>query len=140
VTDNADRCPGTPAGVSVDAIGCFKEVTLRGMVFEFDSEALTAETRGMLDGLVSELRTRPADIVAGTKIAVEGYTDSVGSDAYNQGLSERRAQSVRQYLVDKGLSPSMVVASGSGESNPVASNDTAEGRSQNRRVVIKATR
>ena len=69
-----------------------------------------------------------------------GHTDSVGSDAYNQGLSERRAQSVRQYLVDKGLSPSMVVATGAGESSPVDSNDTAEGRSKNRRVVIKATR
>jgi len=110
------------------------------MVFEFDSEALSAETRGMLDGLVAELRTRPADIVAGTKIAVEGHTDSVGTDAYNQSLSERRAQSVRQYLVDKGLSPSMVVATGAGETSPVAGNDTAEGRSQNRRVVIKATR
>ena len=140
VTDDKDRCPATPAGVSVDEIGCFKEITLRGMVFEFDSEALTAQTREMLDGLVAELRTRPADIVAGTKIAVEGHTDSVGTDAYNQGLSERRAQSVRQYLIDKGLSPSMVVATGAGESSPVDSNNTAEGRANNRRVVIHATR
>jgi outer membrane protein OmpA-like peptidoglycan-associated protein len=140
VTDDKDRCPTTPVGVAVDEIGCFKEITLRGMVFEFDSEALTAETRGMLDGLVADLRTRPADIVAGTKVAIEGHTDSVGSDAYNQGLSERRSQSVRQYFIDKGLSSSMVVATGAGESSPVDSNDTAAGRANNRRVVIKATR
>jgi iron complex outermembrane recepter protein len=140
VTDDKDRCPTTPAGVAVDSIGCFKEITLRGMVFEFDSEALTVETRAMLDGLVADLRTRPADIVAGTKVAVEGHTDSVGTDAYNQGLSQRRAESVRQYLIDKGLSASMVVATGAGETSPTDSNDTAEGRHNNRRVVIKATR
>ena len=140
VTDDKDRCPGTSAGVAVDSIGCFKEITLRGVVFEFDSEALTAETRGMLDGLVADWRTRPADIVAGTKVAIEGHTDSVGSDAYNQGLSLRRAEMVRQYFIDKGLSPSMVVAIGAGEGSPVESNETAEGRRNNRRVVIRATR
>jgi OOP family OmpA-OmpF porin len=127
-------------GVAVDEIGCFKEITLRGMLFEFDSEALTAETRGMLDGLVADLKTRPADIVAGTKVAVEGHTDSVGTEAYNQSLSLRRAEAVRQYLIDKGLSASMVVATGAGEASPTDSNDTAEGRQNNRRVVIKATR
>ncbi len=140
VTDDKDRCLTTPAGVVVDAIGCFKEITLRGVLFEFDSAALKAEARGQLDGLVQELKTRPADIVAGTTVAIEGHTDSVGSDAYNQGLSQRRADSVRQYFIDAGLSASMVVATGMGEASPADSNATAEGRANNRRVVIKATR
>jgi iron complex outermembrane recepter protein len=140
VTDDKDRCPQTPAGVAVDEIGCFKEITLRGMLFEFDSSALTAETRALLDGLVADLRTRPADIVAGAAIAIEGHTDSDGSDAYNQSLSERRAGSVRQYFIDAGLGASELVATGAGESNPVDSNATAEGRSNNRRVVIRVTR
>ncbi|MGH8196995.1 MAG: OmpA family protein [Steroidobacteraceae bacterium] len=67
-------------------------------------------------------------------------TDSVGSEAHNQALSVRRAESVRQYLIDKGLSASMIVATGAGEAKPVDTNETAEGRANNRRVVIRATR
>ena len=113
---------------------------MRGALFEFDSAALNADTRAKLDGLIADLKTRPAEIVAGTKIAVEGHTDSVGSDAYNQDLSKRRAESARQYLIDNGLSASTIVAIGAGESSPTDSNDTEEGRHNNRRVVIKATR
>ena len=69
-------------------------------------------------------------------ILVEGYTDSVGSEAYNQRLSERRAESVRTYMVAHGIAPGRIETRGYGETKPVASNDTAEGRARNRRVVI----
>jgi outer membrane protein OmpA-like peptidoglycan-associated protein len=67
---------------------------------------------------------------------VEGFTDSVGSDAFNQTLSENRANSVRAYLIAQSLDPSAINAIGFGKSNPVASNDTSAGRQQNRRVEI----
>ncbi len=73
---------------------------------------------------------------AGLKLQVEGYTDSTGDDAYNQTLSENRANSVRAYLINQGIDPNSIGAIGYGKSNPVASNDTAAGRQQNRRVEI----
>jgi outer membrane protein OmpA-like peptidoglycan-associated protein len=72
-------------------------------------------------------------------IDIEGHTDSVGGDEYNQGLSERRADSVRAYLVQQKVSPSVVGTAGFGESKPVASNGTSAGRQQNRRVEIVVT-
>ena len=74
--------------------------------------------------------------VAGT---VVGHTDSSGSDAYNQKLSERRAQTVAGYLEGKGIAVGRLTASGAGESEPIADNKTKEGRAQNRRVVLKRT-
>jgi outer membrane protein OmpA-like peptidoglycan-associated protein len=72
----------------------------------------------------------------GLHLSVEGYTDSVGSDAFNQTLSEQRANAVRDYLVQQGLDPTQITATGFGKADPVASNDTAQGRQQNRRVEI----
>jgi outer membrane protein OmpA-like peptidoglycan-associated protein len=69
-------------------------------------------------------------------VAIQGYTDSVGSDDYNQGLSERRAESVKSYLTGQGIGSSRLVASGKGRSDPVADNDSAAGRQQNRRVEV----
>ena len=81
---------------------------------------------------VADYMTRHSDVDA----IIEGHTDSRGSDAYNQGLSQRRADSVRQYLIDKfGVSPSRLTAKGYGESKPIADNNTAEGRQRNRRVI-----
>ncbi|HEC09331.1 MAG TPA: OmpA family protein, partial [Acidimicrobiales bacterium] len=74
------------------------------------------------------------DVPEGTLVAVEGFTDSQGDAAANQRLSEARAQAVVDYLVSQGVSPDVLRASGNGESRPVASNDTAEGRAQNRRI------
>jgi OmpA-OmpF porin, OOP family len=71
-------------------------------------------------------------------VSVDGYTDSVGSDAYNQKLSMRRAEAARRYLVDKGIDESRISVRAMGESNPVASNSTADGRAENRRVEIIA--
>jgi outer membrane protein OmpA-like peptidoglycan-associated protein len=72
----------------------------------------------------------------GLMLAVEGYTDSVGGDDYNQQLSEQRSEAVEQYLTSQGMAASSVTARGFGKSAPVASNDTADGRQQNRRVEI----
>ena len=72
----------------------------------------------------------------GLKVQVEGYTDSVGSDEYNQKLSENRASAVKDFLVSQGVSPNNITSQGFGKSNPVADNSTAEGRAQNRRVNL----
>jgi outer membrane protein OmpA-like peptidoglycan-associated protein len=74
--------------------------------------------------------------VSGT---IVGYTDNSGSDAYNLALSERRAKAVAAYLESKGIAPGRIVASGAGESQPIADNATPEGRAQNRRVVLSRT-
>jgi len=99
--------------------------------FEFDSDRLTAQGKLDLDtfgeALVTDLRDG--------KIALEGHTDAVGTDDYNQTLSERRARAARQYLVDSfGIPDSRMVAVGRGKGDPIASNDDAAGRSHNRRV------
>ena len=140
VTDDKDRCPTTPAGVKVDAVGCFAEFTLRGVQFETNSAELSAAGKAELDGAAAEFKRLPADLAAGVRVSVEGHTDNTGSDAYNQGLSERRAATVGGYLVEAGLPASIVSTSGAGESKPADTNDTAEGRANNRRVVIRATR
>jgi len=85
----------------------------------------------VLDAGVEVLKENP-----GTSIQVAGYTDSVGTDAYNQGLSERRANAVLDYFVSHGIEASRLTAVGYGESNPVADNSTADGRAQNRRVEL----
>ncbi|MNW14674.1 Outer membrane porin F precursor [compost metagenome] len=71
-----------------------------------------------------------------TSVKVIGHTDSQGSDAYNQALSERRASSVAEYLISQGLAPSKVTSQGRGESEPIADNETDAGRAQNRRVEL----
>ncbi len=125
--------------MKVDEIGCFVEVTLN-LGFEFDSAELTAEDRRQLDGALANLKDFPADIVSSIRLEVAGHTDSRGRDAYNQALSERRAATVRDYLATGGFPAAQMATVGYGETQPVASNDTDEGRAQNRRVVIKATR
>jgi outer membrane protein OmpA-like peptidoglycan-associated protein len=140
VTDDRDRCPNTAAGIQVDAIGCFKEVTLRGLLFETNSAELSAEAKTQLDTAATNFKALPADVAAGVSVTVEGHTDNTGSEAYNQGLSQRRADAGRQHLIDAGLPASIITAKGMGEGSPVDTNDTAEGRHNNRRVVIRATR
>lgn len=137
--DEKDRCPGTTPGTKVDEIGCFVEASLN-LNFEFDSAELTASDKQQLDGALANLKDFPADIVGGIKVNVVGHTDSRGRDAYNQALSERRAASVKDYLVAGGFPAGQISASGQGETQPVADNDTDEGRAKNRRVVITATR
>ncbi len=109
-------------------------VVLKGVNFAFNSAELTPESKKVLDQDrdVARLKGEP-DI----RVEVAGHTDSVGSDAYNQKLSERRAQSVVDYLVSIGVDPKRLKAVGYGKKQPVASNDTEAGRAQNRRVELQ---
>ena len=100
--------------------------------FAFDSAALTPAGEEVVDEVARDIRDWSGPVV------VEGHTDSVGTDAYNMKLSERRANTVREELIEHGVAPSRITTIGYGETRPIASNDTAEGRAQNRRVVIIA--
>jgi outer membrane protein OmpA-like peptidoglycan-associated protein len=102
--------------------------------FEYDKSDLTAQAKANLDKLVNVFNEYPD-----TDILVVGFTDSKGSDAYNQGLSERRANSVVAYLKSKGISSSRLSSIGQGESNPRGDNETEAGRAQNRRVEFGIT-
>ena len=106
-------------------------LTLRGNAFEFDKSSLTAGARDTLQTVVTTLKNFPD-----AKIEIQGHTDWIGSDAYNQALSERRANSVRDYLVSQGIAAGRITTIGYGETQPVATNETAVGRALNRRVVI----
>jgi OOP family OmpA-OmpF porin len=120
---------GRGAPPRVDA--CSGVIRLRGVEFEFDSAALTGASSVVLDVALDSLKTCP-----NIPVRVEGHTDSIGSDDYNQRLGLRRAQAVRQYFVDRGVSSSRISAKSFGESRPIASNDTDEGRALNRRVEL----
>ncbi len=133
VVDASDQCPDTPKGDRVGAQGCSCDIT-RQLTFKLNSAELTDEDKKILDEVAENL-TR-LKFVSGT---VVGHTDSSGSEAYNQGLSERRAQAAASYLETKGIGAGRLKVSGAGESEPIADNKTAEGRAQNRRVVLKRT-
>ena len=100
--------------------------------FDFDKATLKPEGKAKLDELTTQLGGINLEVI----IAV-GHTDSVGTDAYNQKLSVRRADAVKSYLVSKGVESNRVYTEGKGEKQPVASNATAEGRAKNRRVEIE---
>jgi outer membrane protein OmpA-like peptidoglycan-associated protein len=106
-------------------------LTLGDVLFETGRSGLKMGATGNLNKLVAFLNEYP-DRTA----LIEGYTDSVGTEDYNQGLSERRADSVKSYLVGEGIGTTRLSASGRGERDPVASNDSAAGRQQNRRVEV----
>lgn len=102
--------------------------------FDFDRAVLRAEDRQRLDTAIAEMKNLPEDAA----IQITGYTDSVGTEEYNRDLSIRRAQAAQEYLVSNGVDQKRIVLSGMGESNPIASNDTADGRAMNRRVEVAA--
>ena len=126
VPDSRDKCPNTPKGVKVNADGCWE---LKGVYFDTD-KAVIKDPR-VLDEAVAIMKADPK--ITGE---VRGYTDSTASEVYNQKLSERRANAVRDYFIKQGIAANRVRAKGFGESNPVASNDTADGRALNRRVEL----
>jgi OmpA-OmpF porin, OOP family len=115
-------------------------VELRGVRFETSSAELSAADKARLDEAVGNYKRLPADVAQGTKIVVEGHTDNTGSEAYNLALSQRRADSVKQHLVDGGIPAALITTVGKGFADPVDSNSTREGRANNRRVVVRATR
>lgn len=136
VPDEDDRCPGTPKGAETDDNGCVKieKVVLRGVNFATGSAKL-------LPAAGDTLRTVATAMKANTKIEVEigGHTDSVGNEDKNQGLSERRAKAVKEFLVKEGVDEDRLSTKGYGESQPADTNDTAEGRANNRRVGFRIT-
>jgi outer membrane protein OmpA-like peptidoglycan-associated protein len=139
VPDGIDQCPDTAPGTEVNARGCpvlFLEgavtLVLEDVGFEFDSAELTAESLSRLDGVAASLQRNP-DVL----VEVAGHTDSLGNDAYNLALSQRRADAVREYLVSRGVDGTRLVAKGYGETRPVADNATEEGRGRNRRVALR---
>lgn len=134
VADYLDLCPGTPKGVIVDQDGCplagENLLSLTGVNFAFDKAVLTSEAENILEQAVTLLKETDGIV----EVRVEGHTDSIGTEAYNQDLSQRRAQSVVDYLVSRGIDGSNLVPVGLGENFPVAGNDTDAGRAANRRV------
>jgi len=106
-------------------------LVLRGAVFAFDKSNLTAWAKDTLQGAVATLKAH-----SDAQVEVQGHTDWIGSDKYNQALSERRANAVKAYLVTQGIAASRITTKGFGESQPIADNKTAKGRAENRRVVI----
>jgi len=133
VLNEHDKCPNTRPGAVVDLDGCEVEavISLEGVHFDFDKATLRPEAMVILNNAAGLLTTHERVVVE-----VAGHTDSIGSEEYNQGLSERRANAVRDYLVSKGIKASRLTARGYGELQPVATNDTSEGRQANRRVEL----
>jgi outer membrane protein OmpA-like peptidoglycan-associated protein len=134
VLDNRDRCPNTAKGARVDVNGCeFKEeIRLPGVTFETNSARLTSQSLSVLNDAAETLK-RNSDV----RVEAQGHTDSQGAAAYNLSLSQRRAEAVRDYLVTRGAAAGNITAKGYGETAPIAGNDTAAGRAQNRRVTLK---
>ena len=122
--------PGQPFDMQGCQIG--DTIVLRGVNFDFNKSSLTVNAKTILDQVAEGLNRR-TDV----KVQLEGHTDSKGSDAYNQSLSQRRAQSVMSYLRGKGIAADHMRAVGRGEAAPVADNETDEGRELNRRVEMK---
>lgn len=122
--------PGQP--MTLEGCKAGDVIVLRGVNFEFDKSKLTVNAKTLLDMVADALLAR-TDI----KVEIDGHTDAKGSDAYNQKLSERRAQSVKDYLSSRGVDLARMATVGFGESKPITTNDTDEGRELNRRVELK---
>lgn len=133
IADEADRCPDSAAGAKVDEHGCNLRPTivLEGVNFTSGSADLTEESRTALDKMAASLKR-----YSGLHIEVAGYTDSSGQRTVNIALSQRRAESVRDYLIAQGIAPEQLTAQGLGPDQPVADNVTAAGRAANRRVEL----
>lgn len=124
--------PPPPAPAEAVAPAPKRKIVLRGVNFDFDSATLRAEAKAILDEAARLLRDDTS-----LRVAVDGHTDAIGSDDYNQRLSEKRARSVADALVAREIGAPRLTATGYGESKPAASNDTEEGRAQNRRVELR---
>lgn len=129
VCDADDKCPNTPKGAIVNEVGCW---IADGLLFDFDKADIKPEFYGGLDKVAATMKGDP-----NLRIEVQGHTCNIGTDAYNQGLSERRAKAVLMYLQSKGVEAGRLDVKGYGESAPVFSNDTREGREKNRRVQFQ---
>lgn len=126
-----DKCPDTPKGAKVDATGCW---IYRGVLFDTDKALIKPQFVPMLNNAVDVMEINP-----GLTVDINGHTDSRGTDAHNQALSERRASAVKQYMVEHGVAPSRMTTHGFGESRPIDTNSTPEGMYNNRRVEFVRT-
>lgn len=142
IPDKKDKCPMKPENINEfqDDDGCpdvkkkkapeiQKRMILKGVEFKTGSAELTFESYAILNGIVDQLKDYPE-----VRIEIRGYTDNIGKRSKNMRLSQKRAQSVKQYLINKGVAGSRLVAIGFGPDNPIASNRNAAGRRQNRRI------
>jgi len=131
VINSKDKCANTPVGAKVNSQGCW---SYNSVDFGFDSTTIPASSKPLFDNAIYTLKRN-----SNLKVQLEGHTDSTGPEAYNQGLSERRAEAVKKHLVESGIDASRLTTVGYGESNPISPNDTAKGRTENRRVGFSIT-
>jgi OOP family OmpA-OmpF porin len=122
--------PPAPAPRAEPTPPARERIVLRGVNFDFDKSNIRPDAAVILDEAVRILSG------SASAVSIEGHTDAIGTDAYNQGLSERRAASVKRYLADHGIDASRLSTVGYGESRPISSNQTREGRALNRRVEL----
>ena len=133
VYDENDRCSNTEAGKKVDQRGCPEIlITMHGINFNTDSSKILPDSESIL----AQAKLALQDSV-GVSVIIEGHTDNTGTPSYNQLLSERRAKAVLAFLVANGIEKERLVSVGKGENSPVASNNSKEGRYQNRRVELR---
>ncbi len=124
--------PPPPAPKPKPAPRVERTIILDDVLFDFDKSNIKPEAAAILDRLVTFMNENKDK-----KVSLSGHTDSIGTEAYNQALSERRVNSVRDYIVKKGVAGNRVSGQGFGESKPIADNKTREGRAKNRRVEVK---
>ena len=129
VYNEDDKCTNTPDGASVNTVGCW--AFSNAALFDFDKSDINPEAYPMLGEAVKILEKNPS-----MGVTLQGYTDNVGNEDYNRGLSLRRANAIKAYFVEKGIAENRMVTEGFGSKNPVAMNDSETGRSLNRRVEI----
>lgn len=137
VADGADLCPNTARGASVDGNGCQRSQAAQApelivVHFDLDSAELSEAAKAKLRSISNRMIERKYIVAVAT-----GYTDSTGTEKYNLALSRKRAESVRNYLIERGVRTANLIAKGVGEADPSASNDTDAGRAINRRVEVR---
>lgn len=133
IVDSQDKCPDSRVNAKVAQDGCeaAEVIVLKDVRFETNSDSLTGSSIKILDEVAATLIQRP-----NISIEVAGYTDDRGAAAHNETLSQKRAEAVAKYLIDRGVDASKLSAKGYGSADPVAENNTSEGRAQNRRVEL----
>ena len=136
VPNSRDKCPNTRPGATVDADGCeiIESLTIDLVEDEFDFDS--AVLKPAMEAALTDLADRIKASAGHETLTIVGHTDSIGSEEYNQGLSERRAESAAAFLEAQGIDS--ISTSGMGETQPVADNGTKEGRAMNRRIEVQA--